>query len=79
MEKHMEIEIENVMSIREFSDKMGFSDSKVRRLIKHGCEAIDGRIVRLETIITEAGIKITPSAYKNFLRALNTSKGDCLE
>jgi len=79
MERRMEIEIEDVMSIREFSDKMGFSDSKVRRLIKHGCEAIDGRIVRLETIITEAGIKISPNAYKNFLRALNTNKGEGLE
>lgn len=72
-------EFEDGLTIRDFSDRMGFSETKVRRLIKHGCEAIDGRIVRLGTFITEAGMKTSVRAYKRFLQELNQSKEESNE
>lgn len=67
---------EDPMSIRDFCERMDFSESKVRRLIRHGCESISGRIVRLECVLTESGMKTSLSAYKRFLIQLNTPAED---
>lgn len=72
-------EIEDSVSLREFARTMGFSDSKVRRLINHGCEAVDGRIVRLESFITEAGRRTSIDSYRRFLVALNKTKEELNE
>lgn len=65
-----------LLSVAEFSELTGFSESKVRRMIRNGSEAIDGRVVKLCHIHTEAGIKITPVAYRQFLLQLNTKESE---
>ena len=63
---------EELLSIAEFSELIGFSQSKVRRMIRNGTEAIDGRVVKMDHLYTESGLKVTPGAYKKFLLQLNT-------
>lgn len=70
----MDIFDEELLTMKMFCEEMGFSCTKVHRMIKSGHEAVDGRIVRLESVITETGRKTSIAAYRRFLIDLNTDK-----
>lgn len=74
MDDRLKILDEDPCTVNELASHLGCSVSKVRRLVTHGAIAIDDRVVRLETIVTESGMKTSVDAYRRFQIELNTRR-----
>lgn len=65
---------ERLYSAKGISKILGCSESKVRRLMTSGATAIDGRLIHLQSMLTEGGRKTSVEAYRRFQIDLNRRK-----
>lgn len=62
---------EKLYSATDLAKILDCSATKVRRLMNDGSPAIDGRVVYLQSILTESGKKTSIEAYRRFQVELN--------
>lgn len=62
---------EKLLSIRQLGREIGYGYNAVYRLAKEGVMGVDGKIHRLDIIVTPQGMKTTLESYYRFLEKLN--------
>ncbi len=67
----VDIEKEQLVSLREITKISDCSYNTVLRWTSNGSRSVGGKMVTLETVKTPSGKKTTVEAYYRFLRALN--------
>jgi hypothetical protein len=71
MEDKEDIYTEELMSLRELSQKVGVVYNTIRNYSKNGFAGVSGVVVVLETVNTPQGKQSSVKAYQRFIRRLN--------